>query len=218
MKIYESIERLKRMKENGLNLDELKQVAINTAETARTSYEKKQAGVFLRDIISTEKKWAARDYKNFRDVHPMNSRKNRRVWGSQYITAPNYAGLYIERITGYGINGADYNYMLRQIAKDSRQKIEGAVYPYINTIPNTDGTGLTAFRTEWDARQALRLFTAAFDAAAVRELYAWYNAHTVTACNDTPGLVRFYADKYSFSADVDTDPKRNRQGARLWTN
>lgn len=156
-------------------------------------------------------------YKDIRDRHPMNDKSSRRYWKSRYITAPNHAGLYIEQVNP---DGSAPMYCLRQIARDSKQPIlEGSgTLPYINTVPNVDGSGTFYHSTEWAARQALRLFTAAYNSAGARELYVWHNAHTVTDSRDTPGVVVFYTDHYKTSADVDTDTERNGQGARLWTN
>lgn len=170
------------------------------------------------DKVNKQDKAAARElYKRIRDLHPMNDKGSRRYWNSRYITAPNHAGLYIELVSP---NGSTPMYCLRQIARDSKQPIlEGSgTLPYINTVPNVDGSGTFYHFTEWKARQALRLFTEAYNNAGARELYVWHNAHTVTDSRDTPGVVVFYTDRYHTSADCDTDMERNGQGARLWTN
>jgi hypothetical protein len=154
-------------------------------------------------------------YKKIRDSHPANDKPTRRFWKSCYITSPNHAGLYIERVAP---SDCKPMYYLKQIARDSKQPVfDGcATIPYINSVPNTDGTGATHFYTEWDARQALKLFTTAYNAASARELEAWHNAHTITESRDTPKIVIFYFDGYKKSCDVDTDNQRNGKGARLW--
>lgn len=168
--------------------------------------------------MTREEKKTARDiYKRVRDLHHMNSRFNRKYWNSRYITAPNHAGLYVERVQP---DGGPEMFCLRQIARDSKQPTNGGTVfvPYIHTVRNVDGSGQFWHAREWAARQALRLFTAAYDTAGNRELYIWHNAHTVTDSRDTAGVVVFYADRYTKSADIDTDMQRNGNGVRLWTN
>lgn len=156
-------------------------------------------------------------YKDIRDRHPMNDKQTRKYWNSRYITAPNWAGLYIESIQ------PDFSrpawYILRQIAKDSYQRIErcAVTVPHINTIPNVNHES-GFFVNDWDARQALKFATHAYEKAGNREKSIWHNAHTVTESKDTKKIVTFYCDSYKTSADLDYDFERNQNGERAWTN
>ncbi len=170
-------------------------------------------------MTSKEKAAARAAYKQMRDASPCNDKQTRRYWKSKYITAPNHAGLYVESINQD--RGLPVFYKIKQIAKDSKQPIDRpdfqGFFPYVNTLPNYD-TGESYFLSEWAARQALRLYTAAHDAAGNRERYIWDNSHCFTMSKDTAGIVVVYADKWTSSADIDTDDRRNGNGVRLWVN
>lgn len=219
---YVNIRALYEMQASGATFEELKAAAIETAQTARTSYEKKQVILFMKEaekMNKKEKPTARAEYKQIRDASPANDKQTRRYWNSRYITAPNHAGLYIESIRPDHLS--PYQFKLKQIARDSRQPISrdsfNGLYPYINSIPDAQ-TGLSWYITEWDARQALKLFTAAYDTAGARELYVWHNSHAFMISDDTPGIITVWADSWKNSADIDTDPERNQKGARLWSN
>lgn len=219
---YANIRALYAMQAAGATLDELKAAAIEAAQTAATSYEKKQAITFSKglDKVNKQDKAAARaEYKQIRDASPANDKQTRRYWNSRYITAPNHAGLYIESIRPDHFS--PFQFKLKQIARDSRQPISrdsfNGFYPYINSVPDAQ-TGLSWYVTEWDARQALKLFTAAYEAAGARELYVWHNSHAFMISDDTPGVIVVWADSWKNSADIDTDMNRNGNGSRLWSN
>ena len=169
-------------------------------------------------MTSKEKAAARAEYKQIRDTSPSNDKQTRRYWHSRYVTAPNHAGLYIESIRPDTLSPQMFK--LRQIAKDSRQPIRrddfNGDYPYINAVPPCNG--LSWYVTEWDARQALKFYTAAYEVAGNRERYIWHNAHAFTLSDDTPGVVVVWADSWKASADIDTDQQRNGNGARLWSN
>lgn len=168
-----------------------------------------------------ELKRTARDmYKNLRDINPANGKQERRLFKSRWVTSPNHAGLYIESTDGGEYVGRQF--YVKHIARDAFESIDRTeykgLYNRINIVPPFDKKGTLSHGSEWAARQALRLLTLAYDAAAARELHVWHNAHTFKMSDDTPGVIEVWADHWTKSADIDTDMNRNGNGARLWSN